>query len=59
MEVIIGSGSLIVSRTINGEINIPSQNRNPVEDIKIIAQVVKNINFLYLVGRLISYVLAK
>lgn len=52
MEVIIGGGYywkwlVVARRTINREINLLSQIKNLVDDTKIIAQVIKNISFLY------------
>lgn len=45
-EVIIETESLIAISTIQEEINPPSNFRNFVEDVNILANVVKNIKFI-------------
>lgn len=50
-KVIIESNSLVVIKAINGDINLPSQIRNLVEDIRILVQVVKNFKLVYRIGQ--------
>lgn len=46
-QIIIKSGSLVTSKSINGEINSPRLIINIVEDNKMLIKVVGNIKFVY------------
>lgn len=49
-EVINESDSFIAVTAINREISPPSQIENFIVDIKMLAQVIKNIRFVYFIG---------